>query len=196
MSEILYMQIKRQSDDDPQGRLDLAEDGFFIDRDYALLAMYGVAPELKLNDRLSRLSFDRVTRAHLEIVPLMLDDGCSSVTGCDARNRLVNVKDETIFNPLCLWGLDLVFGYASQDRIREVLARRPNPDKRIIIFTEGVFTVGEGENNRRFICLREINTGFEVVTVSYSGSLILWSGPWDLVALCVPKDSCSSSLTG
>ena len=197
MTEILYMQIKIQSDDDPQGTLELAEVGFFIKRDRPLLDMCGVAQDLKFSEHLSQIGFDRVTSTHLELIPLMLDDGCSSVNGCMARERLRGVKESTIYNPLCLWGLDLVFGYASQERIRKVLAKRPNPQKRIIIFTEGVFVVGEGENNRRYICLREVDTGFEVVTLSHSASLILWSRPsWDLVTLCAPKHSCFNSLTG
>ena len=167
-----------------------------VERDPRLLEMYGI-DGLNSGYVDNNFGFNRIRPlAPLSLTTLQFDAGYTSITGCRAHEIIEGIKSSTATTPLCLWAIDQMFGW-SPDRIREVLELKPNEEKGLMILTYGVFGVGKNEDNRRYIYLRETPDGFKVEVVTHNNSIILYTRPtYDLCALCVPNDSCFSSLTG
>lgn len=118
---------------------------------------------------------------------------CISVSPFIAHQRLLECCHQEL-NPLCIWGIDALLAVCPDVLFN--LPERPNPERKIIIMTQGLFCTGKYTDYSSHICLKERDDGrFDPVVTSKHSDLMLYDDPkYDVVAMCIPASSCRRSV--
>ena len=174
-----------------QGLLGLKFDKHPIERDPKLLEI------MKLNATISEknsLPFDRITLpCRLSFEPIALEEEIQINAGV-AHEMLLKIAAEGKAMPLCLWSVDTILGYKSRNGSTPDLPARSTPGKKLIILTHGIFN-GLARNINCYIYLKKTESGFEICVTNTYQTFILYPKPgYDLVTLCIPTTSCSTSV--
>lgn len=116
---------------------------------------------------------------------------CISISPFVAHQRLLDFRFSEL-NPLCIWGIDALMAVYPDTLLH--LPERPNPERKIIIVTQGLFA--KDGDYCSHVCLKERADGrFDPIVANKHSDFLLYQDPkYDVVAMCIPTSSCRLSI--
>lgn len=184
-----------------QGLLDLKQDEYFIDRNPDLIARLGLQAQLVSREKFPferfveppALQFELLGTAHCGWEGITIGEWLDGEVATGAYSKLMKLaeKPDGTLMPLCLWAADIALGIHMGDGDAVSLPPKPNPDRRLIILTQGKFSQGPGEGYSSHVVFRENGVGgYESMIMNRYQTVMMYLSPfWDVVALCAPRSS-------
>jgi len=186
---------------DGQGLLGLKHEEHFIDRDPELITRIGLPVVLASREKFPFERFVTPPALHFELLgtarggweTMTIGEWTDGNVPTGAYSKLMKLAEDPdgLSMPLCLWATDIALSARMVYGNTATLPAKPNPDRRLIILTQGRFSQGTGEGYNSHVVFRENGVGgYEPMIMNRYQTVMMYLSPfWGVVALCAPSTS-------